>query len=319
MILLARERVFLINLRDAFLLSKSNGARLSSRTVLFISAPKDALHESHIHRIFGDKVKNTWAVTDLDELEDLVGKRNDTAMELEEKEVLLARNVNSRRLKAMKKGASSNTSGDYQLQDVVKNKRPTHRPAALLGEKVDTIEWLRKQLSDTSHEVSAARESQNHEKLTHYHAVFVEYETQLDAQKAYQTVQYHLPLHLEERYIGVQPKELLWNNLRVHMAERIFRDYIATALVFAIIVFWSIPVGIVGTLSNINYLTDKVKFLGFIKNLPNPVLGLITGPLPPFLMSLFVSYVPTFFRCEYSTKAIVAFSDNRYRHCEALW
>jgi len=253
MILVARERIFLVDLRDVFLLSKSNAARLSSRTILFVSVPNDALQENHIHRVFGDGVKKTWPVTDLDKLEDLVDMRNETAMKLEEKEVLLARNVNSRRLKEAKKFGLRNgsASNNADQQDMDTNARPTHRSKLLVGEKVDTIKWLRGHLSDLSHEVSTARDSQNSKKPTHYHAVFVEYETQSDAQKAFQTVQYYLPLHLEERYIGVQPKELLWNNLRIHMAERIFRGYIATAAVIAIIVFWSIPVSFVAAISNV--------------------------------------------------------------------
>jgi hypothetical protein len=58
----------------------------------------------------------------------------------------------------------------------------------------------------------------------------------------------------------------------------------------------------VGTISNINYLTGRFHFLRFINDLPTAVLGLLTGLLPPYLVSELVSYVPKIFRCESTTK-----------------
>jgi hypothetical protein len=81
-------------------------------------------------------------------------------------------------------------------------------------------------------------------------------------------------------------------------ANRISRDYVATAFIAATILLWSIPIGIVGAISNINYLARRFHFLRFIDKLPGPVLGLLTGLLPPYLLSEFVSYVPKFFRCK---------------------
>jgi hypothetical protein len=83
MVLVARERIFLIGLRQAYLLSKSNAARLSSRTVLFLSAPKEVVHEENLQRIFGNEARRHWIITNLDDIESLVSDRNDSAMTLE--------------------------------------------------------------------------------------------------------------------------------------------------------------------------------------------------------------------------------------------
>jgi hypothetical protein len=63
--------------------------------------------------------------------------------------------------------------------------------------------------------------------------------------------------------------------------------------------FWSIPSGLVGIVSNISYLADNVEWLGWLRNLPDPVLGLLSGLLPPLATSLLSKYVPNIFRCEY--------------------
>jgi hypothetical protein len=64
------------------------------------------------------------------------------------------------------------------------------------------------------------------------------------------------------------------------------------------ILFWAIPVAIVGLISNVNYLTDKVHFLRFINDIPPVVLGVITGLLPSVLLSVLMSLVPVVCRCK---------------------
>src|SRR5690348_6493522 len=94
MTLLARERMFAINLREAYLLSKPVSALLSSRVVLFLSAPEEALDEKNLHRIFGANARRSWPVTKLAKLESLVENRNDKAMDLELAEVHLSKEAN---------------------------------------------------------------------------------------------------------------------------------------------------------------------------------------------------------------------------------
>lgn len=297
--------MFLIGLRQGYLLSKSNAARLSSRTVLFLSAPPDVAHEQGLRRIFGSVARNHWLVKDLGGLESLVSDRNDSAMKLEEAEVRWSRNANSKRLQSSRQ---SNSSNGYQLEDggaisaLEKESRPTHRLTPVVGEKVDTIQWLSSDVSKKAAQVQKARkQASEKEHAKHVCAVFVEFASQAAAQRAYQQLSYHEPLYLEPRYIGVLPKEVIWHNLTLSPANRISRAYAATAFIAATILLWSIPIGIVGTISNINYLTERFHFLRFINNLPDAVLGLLTGLLPPYLISEMVSYVPKFFRCEYPT------------------
>jgi hypothetical protein len=300
MVLVARERIFLIGLRQAYLLSKSNAARLSSRTVLFLSAPKE-VNEENLRRIFGDGARKHWMVTDLDAVESLVSSRNDSAMMLEAAEVKWSRNLNKKRLQNSPK---SNSSNGYRLEDggdissIDKESRPTHRLTPLVGKRVDTIQWSRNQVSEKASEVQKTRELASNDNPKHGRAVFVEFANQAAAQRAYQQLSFHKPLHLDPRYIGVLPKEVIWKNLSFSTAHRISKGYVATAFIAATILLWSIPIGIVGTISNINYLTEQFHFLRFINNLPDSVLGLITGLLPPYLISEMVSYVPKFFRCE---------------------
>merc|ERR1711964_258862 len=58
------------------------------------------------------------------------------------------------------------------------------------------------------------------------------------------------------------------------------------------ILFWSIPVSVVGAISNVNYLTDKVPFLSFINDIPSQILGVVTGLLPSVMLAILMALVP---------------------------
>ena len=58
----------------------------------------------------------------------------------------------------------------------------------------------------------------------------------------------------------------------------------------------ALPAALVGTMSNIKYLTEKVPFLGWINDLPKVVLGLISGLLPAVALAMLMAIVPMIMR-----------------------
>lgn len=85
--------------------------------------------------------------------------------------------------------------------------------------------------------------------------------------------------------------------MRISYAERAGRFVATTAFVTAMVIFWAIPVAFVGTISNINYLTNKVHFLKFILSIPPVVLGVITGLLPSVMLAILMALLPIILRC----------------------
>lgn len=65
-----------------------------------------------------------------------------------------------------------------------------------------------------------------------------------------------------------------------------------TAFVWVLTIFWAIPVAVVGSISNINYLTEVVPFLSFINDIPDVILGVVTGLLPVILLAILMALVP---------------------------
>ncbi|EEH40259.2 hypothetical protein PAAG_02314 [Paracoccidioides lutzii Pb01] len=311
--MITRELLFFINLRQAYFFSPLYAGRISSKTVLFTSVPEEYLDEAKIRRIYGnDNVKNVWIPTKTKELEDMVDDRDKAAYRLEGAETKLIKLANSARIKALRgKSADEENhdidnlapgneaegeSGSVAARWINPSQRPSHKLKPLIGKKVDTINWARTEIERLSPEIVALQEKHragDAEKVT---AVFVEFYTQRDAQAAYQMVAHNQPLHMAPRYIGLNPADIIWSNLRIKWWELIIRNAATIGAVVALIIFWAIPVAVVGTISNINFLTEKVKFLGFIKNCPPVILGLITALLPAVLLAVLMALLPIILR-----------------------
>lgn len=99
------------------------------------------------------------------------------------------------------------------------------------------------------------------------------------------------------RFIGLNPGDVIWSNLRIQWWERIIRNAATIGFVVALVVFWAIPVAFVGSISNINSLIDTLPWLGFINKCPKVILGVITGLLPAVLMAVLMALLPIILRC----------------------
>ncbi|GAD98176.1 DUF221 domain protein [Paecilomyces variotii No. 5] len=310
--MITRESIYYINVRQAYALSPPYANRISSRTVLFTSVPDEYLSEAKIRRMFGDdRVKNVWVATDVKKLDEKVKEREKAAMKLEAAEISLIKLANKQRQKSMKGQPAEEEmarldnavederdaeSGSIAARWVKASKRPSHKLKPIIGKKVDTINWARSEIERLTPEIEElqARHRAGDAKLVS--SVFVEFHTQADAQSAFQSVAHNLPLHMAPRYIGLEPTQVIWSNLRIKWWELVMRYAATIAFVSVMIIFWAIPTAVVGAISNINYLTNKVPFLKFIDKVPPVILGVITGLLPTVAMAILMALVPIILR-----------------------
>ena len=125
------------------MLSPIYATRLSARTLLIQTVPKEYLNESALRRMF-DHVSRVWIPTNITELNRLVKQREKVALKLESAEVKLIRLADKARIK---KGGeveeekqpgqeAEGESGSVAARYLPRNKRPTHRLKPLIGEKV---------------------------------------------------------------------------------------------------------------------------------------------------------------------------------------
>ncbi|KAI5304011.1 hypothetical protein KEM56_006959 [Ascosphaera pollenicola] len=304
--MVVRESVFYAGLRQAYFISPMVSTRLSSRTVLFMSVPKTYMSKAKLRRVFGDSVRRIWIATETEKLDDLVKRRDSLAYELEFFETKLVKKANKERLKYWKKhpietGMADLESGrnrDFPFATpwAAKIIRPTCRRSFFSSEKVDRIEQLRAELEELIPQVEKLQAKHKHGKAMHIPAVFIEFATQGDAQLAYQTLSHHQPFTMSPRYIGVTPDQVIWGALKYSWLNRLVRKFAIQGAIAALIIFWSIPSAIVGTIANINYLTNLLPFLKWMNDLPNVILSIISGVLPAAGLAVLMSFVPILLR-----------------------
>ncbi|KAJ5908701.1 hypothetical protein N7495_001383 [Penicillium taxi] len=290
-----RESMYYANLRQAYLNSPSYVSRMSSRTVLFMSVPPDYKNEKKLRQIFGDTISRIWITSKCDELEKKVDRRDKLSYRLETAETKLIRRANKARNNAIKK---CEFYADYclhcessTLTCIHKVKRPMHR-LNFFGQKVDSINWYREELARVTEEVNSLQQKHQDGEAKQLSALFIEFLSQADAQIALQTLSHHQPFHMTPRFIGISPHEIVWSALNLSWWQRIVRKFAVQGFLAALVIFWSFPAALVGTISNISYLTNLLPFLKFIDRLPDIITGAIEGLLPSAALVMLMSLVP---------------------------
>lgn len=287
MIMVARETVYFIHLRQAYLLAPQNASRISARTVLFTDVPRISL--PRLRRMFRG-VERIWTANDCHDLQELIKERDKLVDQLETAEVQLSKAATKNGMKIKGVGLEN---GSNPEQWIDRKLRPTHRLKTIIGKKVDTIEWTTQELLKILPKIQREQSDRRGKDGAKFiGAVFIQFRTQRDAQTAFQLTPHESPLKMTPRCIGVPPSQVGWKNLKLNGYKRVVREYIALGTMALLIMFWSIPVAFVGVLTNVNYLTNKVPFLSFINDIPPVILGVVTGLLPTLLLALLVIMVP---------------------------
>jgi hypothetical protein len=164
----------------------------------------------------------------------------------------------------------------------------------LIGKKVDTIYYCRKELARLNAEIG---DDQAHEeRFPLMNSAFIQFNHQVAAHMACQSVSHHIPRQMTPRTVEVNPMYVLWDNLSMKWWERYLRLFGVIVLIVALVIFWGIPVSFTGALSQINTLTVKLPWLGFINKLPVWFISFVQGVLPPLFLAILFAVLPILLR-----------------------
>ncbi|KJY01036.1 DUF221-domain-containing protein [Zymoseptoria brevis] len=301
MFVITRESIFYIHLRQAYLLSANMSSRISSKTVLFTNVPEEYRDEGKLRSVF-QGVRQVWLGLEVKELEDSVDDRGKAANKLETSEIKMIQTHLKGLIKKDKKAAkkakkNKEATPEETTTDVMeinKKDRPMHRLPKLkflpIGKKVDSIDWSRGELSRLVPETARLQNDATSGKFNKAAACFIEFESVTAAQRSMS--QAPKGVHVAE--MAVAPDQVIWKNIGKSYSSRRTKKIIFTAIVWWLCIFWSIPVAVIGSISNIQSLTEKVPFLGFINSIPPVILGVVTGLLPVILLAVLMALVPIF-------------------------
>ncbi|CAI4050859.1 Phm7p SKDI_15G0750 [Saccharomyces kudriavzevii IFO 1802] len=296
-----KELYYYVVFRHAMQTTPLYDGLLSSRTVIITELHKDIAQEGEMQMRF-PKASDVAFAHDLSDLQELCKERAKNAAKYEaalnkvlNKCVKMTRNKTQEQLDKL---YNNGTKPKEDLETYVPyKKRPKHRlgklPLCLGGKKVSTLSYSSKrigELNDEIHEKQADWASNDRQP-----ACFIQFESQLEAQRCFQSVEAILgTTHFGKCFIGHSPEDINWDTMRLSGKERHSRRAVANTIMVLLIIFWAIPVTVVGAISNINFLTDKVPFLQFINNMPDFLMGIITGLLPIIALAILMSLVPPF-------------------------
>ncbi|KAF5236048.1 hypothetical protein FANTH_11423 [Fusarium anthophilum] len=272
-----REFLFYINLRQAFLLTPQYAKRISSRTVLFTSVPKECLDEGRIRSLFSGSVKKIWIAGDTKQLDRTIQERDNVIMKLRKAEIKWIRLCNKDRIKYETKTGNEAERATTSTSDPESGNLGRKRLKGLIPEAQNAQNnWL----------------TGDYEKHT---AFFVEFSTQYDAQVAFHMATHHRHLQMSPRFIGIKPNQVIWKNLNYSWWHVAIRQYAACTAIAGLVVFWALPVTIVGIIAQVNTI-KSLPGLTWIKDIPQVILGAVSGLLPSIALSILMSSVPIFIR-----------------------
>ncbi|KAL2153258.1 hypothetical protein VTH82DRAFT_4413 [Thermothelomyces myriococcoides] len=162
----------------------------------------------------------------------------------------------------------------------------------LLGRKVDTIYWCRAELARLNLEIE--EDQQHPERYPVMNSAFIQFNHQVAAHMACQSVTHHIPKQMSPRMVEISPDDVIWDNMAIPWWSEWARSAIVFAFVSAMVILWAFPVAWTASLSSLDALVAKYSWLHFLVDnevLSNAVKA-IAGVLPALVLSIILALVP---------------------------
>lgn len=163
----------------------------------------------------------------------------------------------------------------------------------LMGKKIDKIYFLRKELARLNVEIE--EDQQDVERFPFMNSAFIQFNHQVAAHMACQSVSHHVPQHMTPRLVEISPTDVLWDNMSMKWWEKYLRSAIVFAIVVGMVFLWAPVVAVAGFISTLSTL-ETISWLAWLKKLPTKAVDVIQGVLPPIFLSIILALVPVILR-----------------------
>ncbi|KAF9962859.1 hypothetical protein BGZ65_007530 [Modicella reniformis] len=254
-VMLWREMQEYTRRRHAYLLDERHAKTPQSTTILVTAIPDGLDNEDALFDIFNrfpGGVRAIWLNKNPKNLADLCQERDKVVLKLEMAEYTYIRSAYGPRTK--------------KDPEVKTPQRPIGRTSMIpfVGPKVDLIDFYTNRL----------------------------FHTQFGAHSAVQTVVHPTPFRMAPMFAEISPLDVVWDNMNLNAPARKLRTFITVTAATALALFWSIPVTFVSTIAKLDELIKTFDFLRFLRKLPDPLVGMIQGILPPLFLAILMALLP---------------------------
>jgi calcium permeable stress-gated cation channel len=164
----------------------------------------------------------------------------------------------------------------------------------LVGKKVDKIYHLRRELARLNLEIEI--DQNNVENFEYMNSAFIQFNSQVAAHMACQSLSHHVPQHMAPRLLEIDPEDVVWDNMAIKWWERYLRTVIVLVICAALIVLYAIPVTFTAMLSKLSVLAATYSWLAWVTKIPKVVQSIIQGLMPAILLNLILLLTPMLFR-----------------------
>ena len=163
-----------------------------------------------------------------------------------------------------------------------------------VGEKVDTIDYCRTQVARLNLEIET--DQKNPTKYPLMNSAFIQFNHQVAAHMACQSVSHHIPSQMAPRLVEIAPDDVIWSNMSIKWWERYLRTFGILVIIVGLVITWAIPVAFTGALSNVDSVARNYAWLAWLARVPDIVKSIIQGILPPLLLALLLALLPLILR-----------------------
>jgi hypothetical protein len=164
-----------------------------------------------------------------------------------------------------------------------------------ISTRVDTIYWCRAELARLNMEIE---EDQKHpERYPVMKSAFIQFNHQVAAHMACQSVTHHIPKQMAPRMVEISPDDVIWDNMAISWWAEWVKRTIVFIIVAGMIVLWAFPVAWTASLAQIDALIKQFSWLSFLESNEtlNKVVKAVAGVLPALVLALLLLLVPVVF------------------------
>lgn len=164
----------------------------------------------------------------------------------------------------------------------------------LVGEKVDTIYYLRRELARLNMEIEADQNDKDRFPLMS--SAFIQFNHQIAAHMCCQSLSHHVPLQMAPRTVEISPNDVIWENMAMTWWQRYLRSFLVLVICIGLMILWAFPVAFTSVLNKISAAANVIPWLSWVLTLPKVAISIFQGLVPPLLLLIILLLVPMIFR-----------------------
>jgi hypothetical protein len=162
-------------------------------------------------------------------------------------------------------------------------------PLPFVGTQVDAIRHFRTEVAQSNIEIEW--DQQHPEKFPRTSSSIVHFNQRISTQLTIIALEARIPPSWTLKHITT-PSDTIWPHISISWWQQYIRRAVVYLLIAAVTLSFAVPVAAIGSLSQIKYLTNMVSWLQWIETLPNWLVAIIQGVLPPVLLVVVTATVP---------------------------